>query len=79
MSLIERETMRKRIQGSGYADQIKDNMYMMLSLCPAVDANERISRLEAELKDCRNELCYHCGKYTMRHKGACDGCRWTEA
>ena len=31
-----------------------------------------------ELKACRNELCLRCGEYTMRHMGACDGCRWLE-
>ena len=32
--------------------------------------------LQKELNDCRNELCLACGRYTMRHKGHCDGCRW---
>lgn len=31
-----------------------------------------------ELNVCRNELCLKCGDYKMRHKGACDGCRWKE-
>ena len=26
--------------------------------------------------DLRNELCLHCGKYTLQHFGACDGCKW---
>lgn len=26
--------------------------------------------------DLRNELCLRCGKYTLRHFGACDGCKW---
>lgn len=37
---------------------------------------EKIERLERDLRDCRNELCLRCGEYKMRHKGACDGCRW---
>jgi hypothetical protein len=35
-------------------------------------------RLIRNLKDCRNELCFKCGDYKERHKGACDGCRWKE-
>lgn len=34
--------------------------------------------LKKKYKDCRNELCLKCGEYKMRHKGACDGCRWLE-
>lgn len=41
--------------------------------------------LQAELEDvakellqCRNELCLKCGRYTERHKGYCDGCRWKD-
>lgn len=37
-----------------------------------------IASLKEELADCRNELCYKCGEYKMRHKGACDGCRWQQ-
>lgn len=46
---------------------------------PDVERLQRkVERLAAELKVCRNELCLHCGQYKMRHKGACDGCRWLE-
>lgn len=31
---------------------------------------------QADLRDCRNELCLRCGDYKNAHKGACDGCRW---
>ena len=34
-----------------------------------------IAALE-NINDCKNELCLRCGNYKMRHKGACDGCRW---
>lgn len=37
-----------------------------------------VASLKEELADCRNELCYKCGEYKMRHKGACDGCRWKQ-
>lgn len=40
------------------------------------DATEKCKR---ELKTCRNELCLHCGQYKERHKGACDGCRWSDS
>ena len=35
-----------------------------------------IKRLTTDLKDCRNELCLHCGRYAEKHNGACEGCRW---
>lgn len=31
-----------------------------------------------ELKDCRNYLCFMCGRYQEAHHGACDGCRWND-
>ena len=37
-----------------------------------------VANLKAELEDCRNELCYKCGDYKMRHKGVCNGCRWLD-
>lgn len=45
-----------------------NEMFMMLE----------IASLKEELEDCRNALCYKCGEYKMRHKGACDGCRWQQ-
>lgn len=38
--------------------------------------HELNSRLQRELNDCRNELCFKCGNYREEHLGACDGCRW---
>ena len=35
--------------------------------------------IEAQAKEIdalQNELCLKCGKYTLAHEGACDGCRW---
>ena len=35
--------------------------------------------IEAQAKEIdalRNELCLKCGKYTLAHEGACNGCRW---
>ena len=37
-----------------------------------------MQQMKEDLKDCRNELCLRCGDYKMRHKGACDGCRWKD-
>ncbi len=35
-----------------------------------------VDELKKALRDCRNDLCLHCGRYTEAHNGACDGCRW---
>ena len=43
-----------------------------------VNMNGYIEQQKSVLKDCRNELCFRCGDYRMRHKGACDGCRWKD-
>lgn len=37
-----------------------------------------IARMNAEFKDCVNELCYECGKYKTEYLGSCDGCRWAK-
>ena len=41
-----------------------------------VDMGIQITNLQANLKDCVNELCLMCGQYRREHEGACDGCRW---
>ena len=41
-------------------------------------ADKKIERIKRDFRDCRNELCLRCGEYKMRHKGACDGCRWKD-
>lgn len=40
------------------------------------EAADRIEAQEKEIDALRNELCLKCGKYTLAHEGACDGCRW---
>ena len=40
------------------------------------EMNDKIMRLQREVKHCRNELCMKCGQYHDAHKGACDGCRF---
>ena len=43
----------------------------LIKRIPTVDA------VPVELfNDLRNELCLHCGKYTLQHLGACYGCKW---
>ena len=43
----------------------------LIKRIPTVDA------VPVELfNDLRNELCLHCGKYTLQHFGTCDGCKW---
>lgn len=49
----------------------------LLNLRKRVEAQrEEIKRMEAALRDARNELCLRCGNYKQAHNGACDGCRW---
>lgn len=33
---------------------------------------------ESEIKELKNELCLHCGKYKNAHLGACEGCKWNK-
>jgi len=40
------------------------------------ELNEKIERLQRELKQARNELCLKCGQYKQSHLGACDDCRY---
>ena len=35
-----------------------------------------VKRLQSELKDARNELCYKCGDYKNAHFGVCNDCRY---
>lgn len=37
---------------------------------------ELVEEAKNMLKDCRNQLCQYCGRYTQAHNGACNGCRW---
>ena len=41
-----------------------------------VEAADRIEARAKEIDALRNELCLKCGKYTLAHEGACNGCRW---
>lgn len=44
-----------------------------------INCNLLLQTQKATLENCRNELCLKCGDYKMRHKGACDDCRWRDA
>lgn len=46
----------------------------VLTLAAAVAAV--IEARAKEIDALRNELCLKCGKYTLAHEGACNGCRW---
>lgn len=35
-----------------------------------------IKELRQKLEKAVNEICLNCGKYTLEHEGACDGCIW---
>lgn len=61
-----------------HAEWAERNKYEVpITLCD--DLAEAADRIEAQAKKIdalRNELCLKCGKYTLAHEGACDGCRW---
>ena len=40
------------------------------------EMQEKIKRLQSEVKLCRNELCLKCMKYQYEYEGACNGCRF---
>ena len=40
------------------------------------ELKDKIKRLQSELRNCRNELCLKCGKYSEAHLGKCDDCRY---
>lgn len=40
------------------------------------DFAKALEELKTNFHDCRNELCYKCGKYKTAHLGSCEGCRW---
>lgn len=42
------------------------------------ELTEKLRKCEAELNNCRDELCLKCGEYRNRHLGACNGCRYKE-
>lgn len=51
----------------------------LITLCDDLaGAADLIEARAKEIDALRNELCLKCGKYTLAHEGACNGCRWRE-
>jgi hypothetical protein len=49
----------------------------LITLCDDLEgAADLIEARAKEIDTLRNELCLKCGKYTLAHEGACNGCRW---
>ena len=40
------------------------------------DMKLKVARLQQQLRECRNELCYQCGRYKEAHNGACSSCKY---
>lgn len=61
-----------------HAEWAERNKYEVpITLCDDLEeAAELIEVRAKEINTLRNELCLKCGKYTLAHEGACDGCRW---
>lgn len=61
-----------------HAEWAEGNKYEVpITLCDDLEeAAELIEVRAKEIKRLRNELCLKCGKYTLAHEGACNGCRW---
>lgn len=58
----------KLIEYSDFHKLWEDNDMSELS-----NHNCRIYQL---LRNCRNDLCIQCGRYTREHEGACNNCCW---
>ena len=49
----------------------------LITLCDDLaGAADLIEARAKEIDALRNELCLKCGRYTLAHEGACNGCRW---
>lgn len=61
-----------------HAEWAEGNQYETpITLCDdLVEAADLIEAQAKEIDALRNELCLKCGKYTLAHEGACNGCRW---
>ena len=66
---------------SNYYDGISfEELYKIIERMPIKNIpNEKdYNDIIKDLKDCKNELCLYCGNYKIKHKGACDDCRWRD-
>lgn len=61
-----------------HAEWAEGNQYETpITLCDYLtEAADLIEAQTKEINALRNELCLKCGKYTLAHEGACNGCRW---
>lgn len=58
-------------------DRLRNGTKLPMLAALMREGAEAIEDLDSELNWCRNELCLHCGNYKLKHKGACEGCKWT--
>ena len=63
-----------------HAERARTNEWeTLITLCDDLaGAADLIEARAKEIDALRNELCLKCGKYTLAHEGACNGCRWRE-
>ena len=62
-----------------FADAVQTAIAELAARCLDLHSAEvAFAAVKRDLKDCRNELCLKCGDYKMKHRGACNGCRWDE-
>ena len=62
-----------------FADAVQTAIAELTARCLEFHSAEvALAAVKRDLKDCRNELCLKCGDYKMKHRGACNGCRWDE-
>ena len=61
-----------------HAERARTNEWeTLITLCDDLaGAADLIEARAKEIDALRNELCLKCGKYTLAHEGACNGCRW---
>lgn len=62
-----------------YAVAVKQTKTLLIALQGDVDyLRKQNTELYCKLKECKEELCYHCGGYRNAHMGYCDDCKWKE-
>lgn len=67
---IDRQTVLDALQAPEMFGVTPKHLELIKNL-PAADAIPG-----ALFRELRDELCLHCGKYTLQHFGTCDGCKW---
>lgn len=69
-----REAVWRILNGMGYSE--KHNDRLVEEVDAVLDEYSADVVNGSDFRDCKNQLCLYCGDYKLRHKGACDGCRW---